>query len=136
MPPGAGRPEPEPAGSGFFQVVTAVASRDEAAAIARALLEERAAACVQVVGPVESSYWWQGAIESATEFLCVAKTTAARLGDAMASIERHHSYDVPEITAVPVERGSAAYLQWIEREVAGGQTGSEAPTGAPPPQKG
>ena len=119
MAPGAVRPAADPAEQQYFQVVTAVASREEAAAIARALLEERTAACVQVIGPVESSYWWQGAMESATEFLCVAKTSAARLDAAMATIERHHSYDVPEITAVLVARGNAAYLDWISQEVAG-----------------
>lgn len=95
-----------------------MSSRDEADRIARALLEARAAACVQIIGPVESTYWWQGSIESASELLCVAKTAASRVDDAVATIEAHHSYDVPEITVVPITGGSAGYLAWIDQEVA------------------
>ena len=73
---------------------------------------------VQVVGPVTSRYWWQGSLETATEWLCIAKTTAARLDDAMAAVAERHPYDVPEITAVPVVAGSPAYLSWLAAEVA------------------
>ena len=78
-----------------------------------ALVERRLAACVQVVGPVESRYRWEGRVETATEWLCVAKTTAERYDELEAAIGDLHSYDVPEILAVPVVRGSAAYLQWL-----------------------
>ncbi|MGQ0520186.1 MAG: divalent-cation tolerance protein CutA [Actinomycetota bacterium] len=108
-----------PAPSGHVQVTTAAASRDEATLIADALLEARLAACVQVVGPVRSRYWWKGRIEAAEEWLCVAKTTAARAGEAVAEIGRRHSYETPEITVTPVTGGSDRYLAWIDAEVAG-----------------
>ncbi len=85
-----------------------------------ALVERRLAACVQVVGPVESRYRWEGRVETATEWLCVAKTTAERYDELEAVIVELHSYDVPEILAVPVVRGSAAYLRWLGDEVAPG----------------
>ena len=81
--------------------------------MAVALVERRLAACVQVVGPVESRYRWEGRVETATEWLCVAKTTAERYDELEAAIGELHSYDVPEILAVPVVRGSAAYLRWL-----------------------
>jgi periplasmic divalent cation tolerance protein len=100
-----------------FQVLTAAGSRDEAAALADALLEARLAACVQVVGPVQSRYWWQGRLETAEEWLCLAKTTAGRVDEAVAEIGRRHSYDVPEVTVTPIVGGSDAYLRWVDAEV-------------------
>ena len=110
----------------FFQIVTATATEDDAAAISQVLLEHRLAACVQVVGPITSRYWWNDVIERVTEWLCIAKTTAAQLDDAVAMIGARHTYDVPEITAVPITRGSDAYLSWVAAEArgAGGPTGS------------
>ncbi|HET7488512.1 MAG TPA: divalent-cation tolerance protein CutA [Acidimicrobiales bacterium] len=105
-------------GDGHVQVQTAAASREEADAIADAVLVARVAACVQVVGPVHSRYWWQGALESAEEWLCVVKTTAERAGDAMAVIAGVHSYDNPEIIALPIVAGAGPYLAWLDTEVA------------------
>ncbi len=79
-------------------------------------MDERLAACVQVVGPVESRYWWEGSVETATEWLCVAKTTADRYDELEAAVRAVHSYDVPEVLAVPVVRGSEAYLRWLGDE--------------------
>ena len=110
-------------GAAHVQVLTAAGSREEAAAIADALLERRVAACVQVVGPVHSRYWWKGRIESADEWLCLAKTTAAAVDEAMDEIGRRHSYEAPEITVTPIVAGSARYLAWIGAEVTG-PTGS------------
>ena len=69
---------------------------------------------------MESRYRWEGKVEVATEWLCVAKTTAERYDEVEAAITEVHSYDVPEILAVPVVRGSQAYLQWLGREAAPG----------------
>ena len=88
--------------------------------MAVALIERRLAACVQVVGPIESWYRWEGRVETATEWLCVAKTTAERYDELEAAIGELHSYDVPEVLAVPVVRGSAAYLRWLGEEAAPG----------------
>jgi len=101
-----------------LQVTTTAGSREEARALAGVLLERRLAACVQVVGPVESRYRWEGRLETATEWLCVAKTTAGRYDEVEAAIRQAHSYDVPEILAVPVVGGSEAYLRWVAEETA------------------
>ena len=85
-----------------LQVTTSAGSREEAQALAGVLLEGRLAACVQVVGPVESRYRWEGRLETATEWLLVVKTTAGRYDEVEAAIRAAHSYDVPEILAVPV----------------------------------
>jgi periplasmic divalent cation tolerance protein len=88
------------------QVQTTAGSREEADRIAAALLERRLAACVQVLGPVESRYWWDGALESATEWLCLAKTTADRVDAVVGAVQDVHSYDTPEVIATPVTGGS------------------------------
>jgi len=94
----------------------AVGTRDEAEAIATALVDARLAACVQLMA-VDSVYRWQGAVERASEVMLQAKTTQARLADAEALIKARHSYAVPEIIAVPIVAGSTDYLGWIESEV-------------------
>ncbi|HTU23980.1 MAG TPA: divalent-cation tolerance protein CutA [Pirellulales bacterium] len=100
-----------------MQVITTVGSRAEAERIAAQLVDARTAACVQIVGPVTSTFRWQGAIETSEEWLCLAKTTR----DAFAAVERQiralHSYELPEIIALPIVAGSAAYLNWIASEV-------------------
>jgi periplasmic divalent cation tolerance protein len=100
----------------FLQVMTTVETEAEAGALADALVGERLAACVQVIGPIRSTYHWRGSVERAAEWLCLAKTTAAASEALMARIAELHSYDTPEITAVPIEHGSAAYLDWIRAE--------------------
>ena len=91
----------------------AVGSRDEAEAIATALVDARLAACVQLM-PVDSVYRWEGAVERASEVMLHAKTTQARLAEAEALIKARHSYAVPEVIAVPIVAGSTDYLGWIE----------------------
>jgi periplasmic divalent cation tolerance protein len=104
---------------GCSQVQSTAGSREEADRVAAALLEHRLAACVQVVGPVESRYWWEGRLETATEWLCLVKTTDDRVDEVVAVIQDVHSYDVPEIIALPVVAGSEAYLRWIGEVVTG-----------------
>lgn len=105
------------ADAGFFQVVTSLGDEAAAAAMARSLVEARLAACVQVAGPVSSTYWWKGEVETATEWLCVAKTTAGALAATMEAIRAGHGYEEPEITATPIVAGSDGYLGWVGREV-------------------
>lgn len=102
-----------------LQVVTTTDSPEDADRLARSAVERRLAACAQVVGPVTSTYWWDGAVQTATEWQCVLKTTAARFDDLRAHLEREHSYDTPEIVATPIVGGAAAYLDWIGRETGG-----------------
>jgi periplasmic divalent cation tolerance protein len=103
--------------SEHLQVLTSAGSEAEAAAIATALVELRLAACVQVIGPIASTYRWQGAVEAAREWQCLAKTAASRYEEIEATIRRMHSYDEPEIIATPIVAGSPGYLRWIEENV-------------------
>jgi periplasmic divalent cation tolerance protein len=102
-----------------LQVTTTTPTRAEADALAQALVEGRHAACVQVVGPITSRYRWEGAVEVAEEWLCLAKTTGDRYPALEAAIRDLHSYAEPEIVAVPVVAGSPSYLDWVARETGG-----------------
>ena len=103
---------------GHVQVLTTAGSEEEAGRIAAALVEERLAACVQVVGPITSRYRWQEAIEEEREWQCLARTTLARYPEVEAAIRRLHSYEEPEIIATPIVAGSPGYLAWIDENVA------------------
>ncbi|MEX2447313.1 MAG: divalent-cation tolerance protein CutA [Solirubrobacterales bacterium] len=97
----------------YLQVLTATGSEAEAERISAALVERRLAACVQTIGPVASRYRWQGEVESAREWLCLAKTEAGRYPELEAAIRELHSYEEPEIVATPIVAGSAGYLEWL-----------------------
>jgi periplasmic divalent cation tolerance protein len=98
-------------------MLTTGGSKEEAQRIARALVERRLAACVNVVGPIESVYRWQDKVENAEEWLLLIKTTAAAVAQVNALIRELHSYELPECLALPIESGSTAYLKWIEENV-------------------
>ena len=98
------------------QVTTTTDAEDDARRLATGLVEARLAACAQVIGPITSVYRWDGAVETATEWQVVAKTTRARFADLAAWLGEHHGYDVPELVATPVVDGGAAYLRWIAEE--------------------
>lgn len=102
----------------YLQVVTTTARRDEAEQIARTLVDERLAACVQIVGPITSIYRWKGILESSEEWQCWAKTRRDLYDRVEQAIRRGHPYEVPEILAIPVLAGSASYLAWIDAETA------------------
>lgn len=94
-------------------VLTTTGSRDEAERIARALVEERLAACVNIVPGLTSIYRWQGAVETAAETLLLIKTTAAHLERVEEALRRLHSYDVPEFLVLTPQFSSNPYLAWI-----------------------
>lgn len=98
-----------------LQVFCTVDSELRARDLASALVGGSVAACVQVVGPVHSVYRWRGAVETASEWLLLAKTTEARFPDLRDAIVERHPYEVPEIVAVPITEGLPAYLEWISR---------------------
>ncbi|HZS01055.1 MAG TPA: divalent-cation tolerance protein CutA [Chloroflexota bacterium] len=100
-------------------VYITVGSPDEAARLARALVTERLAACVNRV-PVESVYRWQGQIEEAPEVLLIVKTRRARLDALAARVQALHSYTVPEMIALPIVAGWPPYLDWLADESAEG----------------
>jgi periplasmic divalent cation tolerance protein len=94
-------------------VLVMAASEDEAATIARALLEAKLAACANVLGPVRSMYHWRGAIEEAQEYLIMLKTRANLYQRIERKVRELHSYEVPEILALTPSAGSKPYLEWI-----------------------
>jgi periplasmic divalent cation tolerance protein len=95
-------------------VLVTCGSRKEGRTIARALVEARLAACVNVQqAPVESIYRWKGSVDTAKEFLLIIKTSRARFAAVAKAVKRLHSYDVPEVIALPIEKGSRDYLAWL-----------------------
>ena len=108
--------EPLAVGSRFLQVQTTTDSRAEAVELARAAVELRLAACAQVSGPVASTYWWEDSVERAEEWLLTLKLPAAGYQALAEFLTRRHSYDEPEIVALPIIAGSEPYLSWIEEE--------------------
>ena len=100
--------------TGFSTVLTTTASEREAETIAEALLNEALAACVQIL-PIRSRYVWNGAIQRQAEQLLLIKTRAALFETVHARIRTLHSYDTPEIVALPIEAGDADYLAWIDK---------------------
>ena len=99
-------------------VLVTCGSAKEARRIARAVVEQRMAACTNIVAtPVQSVYRWKGRVESAKEFLLIIKTTQARFAKLKAEVKRLHSYDVPEIIALPIAAGGIDYLNWISESV-------------------
>ena len=93
------------------------ADAEEAQRIAGVLLEAKKAACVNIMPEVRSSFWWQGEPESAEESLLIVKTEASALDEIVDLVKQHHSYDVPEVIALPIIGGNPDYLDWIGNEV-------------------
>jgi periplasmic divalent cation tolerance protein len=101
-------------------VLVTAGSQEEAERIAHALVAEMLAACVNLIPAVTSVYRWEGQVQSDQEWLLVAKSRRDVLDDLVRRVQALHSYDVPEIIALPLVGGSDAYLRWIDREVHGG----------------
>lgn len=104
--------------AGCIQVTT-TGPKEIAERIAAAAVAERLAACAQVVGPVSSTFRWRGAVDTATEWYCHLKTSRSQWPALEARIRAIHSYELPEIIAVPIVEGSLEYLTWIEQQVEG-----------------
>jgi periplasmic divalent cation tolerance protein len=99
-------------------VLVTCGSRKEARKIARALVGQGLAACVSAIGvPVASTYRWKGKVESAKEFLLIVKTSKRRFGAVAKAVRELHSYEVPEIIALPIAAGARTYLDWIAQSV-------------------
>ena len=93
---------------------TTTETKEQAADLAQALVEARLAACVQIVGPIDSCYRWEGKTTNSQEWSVTIKTRRALFDEAEAAIRRLHTYETPEILATPVVAVSAAYLAWAE----------------------
>jgi periplasmic divalent cation tolerance protein len=103
--------------SDFLQVTTTTGTREIADRIAIELVDLRLAACVQVSGPIQSTYRWQGKVVNSEEWLCAAKTSRAQLPAIQQLLKRLHPYEVPELIATPIVGGSDAYLRWLEEQL-------------------
>jgi periplasmic divalent cation tolerance protein len=100
-------------GAGVVQVTVAVDDAGVAERIGRGLVGDGLVACAQVGGPIRSMYRWQGAVETAEEYLLVLKTTAAAAPAVVAAVRRTHPYETPEVLVTPVVGGDPDYLAWV-----------------------
>ena len=109
----------------LVEILTTYPTEEAAAALASRLVRERLAACVQIDGPVRSTYAWKGSIEMATEWRCTCKTTSARAAACADTIAACHPYETPEIITKPMT-ASPAYATWVSESVAedGGRGGA------------
>jgi|SRR5215471_19176126 len=98
-------------------ILGTASSAAEAEAIARRLVDERLAACVNVVAGVRSFYRWKGKVEDSSEWLLVIKSSRSRFEGLRAVLEKVHSYEVPEVIALPVVEGAKNYLHWMDGEL-------------------
>ena len=95
-------------------VLVTCGSEEEAEKIANSLIEERLAACVNIISPVRSIYRWEGKISDEKEWMLIIKTRKKRFEDLEKKVKSLHSYSVPEIIVLPIVKGSASYLKWLE----------------------
>ncbi len=102
-----------PEGTAYVIILVTTGSSEEANKIAQELLQQRKAACVNIVPGVQSLLWWQDKLDSASEHLLIIKTRAALLDEVVTLVSRLHSYDVPEIIALPIVGGNRDYLEWV-----------------------
>ena len=100
----------------YCVVLVTASSRPEARRIARSLLEKRLVACANIVPGIESHYWWQGKLDCSREWLLILKTRRARFAAVEKLVKQLHSYQVPEIIAVPLVAGQRDYLRWLSEQ--------------------
>jgi len=103
----------------YIIVLTTTSSREEAEKIAHALLAERLIACANIIGPVHSLFWWQNKIDTAQEHLILMKTRKDLFNRLAEKVKAIHSYQVPEIIALPIMEGSKDYLKWLDESLGG-----------------
>ena len=101
----------------YVALFITTATAEEAQRISNVLLGQRMVACVNIVPRVSSFFWWQGKLDSAQESLLIIKTKASLLSEIVKLVREIHSYNVPEIIALPIVGGNQDYLEWIGKEV-------------------
>ena len=101
----------------YIVVLVTTGTVEEANKIAAVLLEQRKAACVNIVPRVNSRFWWQGELDSAEESLLIVKTRASLLDEVASLVKEAHSYDVAEVIALPIVGGNRDYLDWMDKEL-------------------
>jgi periplasmic divalent cation tolerance protein len=110
----------------IIQIITTCNSKDLAEGIGKRLVEKRLAACAQISGPITSTYWWKGKMEETTEWVCTLKSTIGLYERVEAAIRELHSYDLPEVIAIDVEKALPAYADWVREETNTLDTGEKA----------
>jgi len=108
-------------------VLMTAGNQEQANRIARVLVDERLAACVNVVGPIRSVYRWRDAVEDETEYLLLAKTRAALYARLERRVKELHSYEVPEVIAISPSSGSRPYLEWLIESTAEAKRAGKPP---------
>jgi len=103
--------------TGYCVVFVTVGSEEEGKKVASAVVEEKLSACANMIGPIRSLYWWDGKVQDDPEMLLVMKTKKDTFKKLESRIKEVHSYDVPEIIALPIDAGHAPYLDWIGESV-------------------
>lgn len=101
----------------YIQVFTTTEKKEDAEVIAKALMERRLAGCVQIIGPITSTYWWKGRVETAKEWLCIIKSKKSLFEMLEKAIKETHPYETPEIIAIPIVVGGKDYLKWLSGEL-------------------
>ena len=101
----------------YIQIMTTTETKEEAEKIAQYLVEQKLAACVQITGPIASTYRWKGKVETANEWHCLIKTRDDLYNKVETAIKSQHPYETPEIIAVPIVKGSKEYLSWLENSL-------------------
>ena len=102
--------------NGFILVLTTIPDRETGEKIAHTLVKKRLAACLTLSAPSQSFYWWKGEIAEDKEYVCFIKTKEELYEKLEKEIQEIHPYDVPEIIVLPILKGSADYLEWIDKE--------------------
>jgi periplasmic divalent cation tolerance protein len=110
----------------YCVVFITTASEEEGRRISERLLDRKLCACVNLVPRVDSRFWWQGKLDTSSESMLIAKTKRSVLDELGRVVREAHSYEVPEIIALPIVWGSQTYLDWIEREVTADSSGPGA----------
>ena len=103
----------------YTLIIVTASSREEAEKIATTLLERKLIACANILGPVSSRFWWQGKIDSAEEYMIFMKTKRELFDQVADNVKQLHSYEVPEIIALPIVEGAKPYLEWINSNLTG-----------------
>ncbi|MDL1965385.1 MAG: divalent-cation tolerance protein CutA [Candidatus Desulfofervidus auxilii] len=101
----------------YIQIITTTDKKQNAEKIAKTLVEKRLAGCVQILGPIVSTYWWKDNIETAEEWLCFIKSKRELYDELEEAIKEIHPYEIPEIVAIPIVAGNKEYLEWLSNEL-------------------
>jgi len=101
----------------YIQVITTVEKKEDAEKMPSVLVEKRLAGCVQIVGPISSTYWWKNNIETEKEWLCLIKTKKTLYNKIEITIKEIHPYEIPEIIALPIIAGNKDYIKWLNDEI-------------------